>query len=182
MESNGAFSKFRLFAKTMMFVHRVLPFTRPANRFAGKSKSGRRYVKVETSGRGSGGQSDRSESKHRAGQRIMSPVERGSRAGVLPDSFCRPARNLFTPEDYNGASATREFVPLLAIGAKEKKTSKRRENIRGVRKKKRKKLDTLSTSEPRKALFIFISETARFLSFTTNYLLPRVTFMFINIY
>lgn len=25
-----------------------------------------------------------------------------------------PARNLFTPENYNGASAARKFVPLLA--------------------------------------------------------------------
>lgn len=47
----------------------------------------------------------------RFGERIMSRSNGGSGGG---GGRRGPARNLFTPENYNGASATREFVPLLA--------------------------------------------------------------------
>lgn len=62
-----------------------------------------RYVKVENE-RNRKPWTKRA-SKHSLWREDNEPVERGIRG---------PARNLFTPENYNGASATREFVPLLA--------------------------------------------------------------------
>lgn len=67
-----------------------------------------RYVKVENE-RNRKPWTKRA-SKHSLWRKDNEPVERGIRG---------PARNLFTPENYNGASATREFVPLLAPSPEE---------------------------------------------------------------
>lgn len=109
-------------------------------------------------------------SKHRIGERIMSQSneDRGPIRG--------PARNLFTPENYNGASATREFVPLLPTT---KKRNKYREHIRGVGKNWTRFIERCAFSASHKKLFYYRNDGIFVLH--GELCLPRVKLLIDNV-